>query len=1009
VFAQRYGLRFRDLLRHCMIIGATGSGKSSVMLRMIDQLMSAEAQKNHPCSAILLDPHGDAAMELARSLPDLTTKAIVLDPHFVNFSLNPLELSPYRTEEEKKRQISTRIGELKIYLADVMRSDPERASRLSWIFTGNLHYLYSKGDNPTFRDLYFLVSDESWMDKHDIRSMLVGGGLDDKTIEKTLEGILALRGEAFPPLLNRLARFVLPADSLVARTFCSRKSTIHAEDWLEPGKLTIIRIPKIHDIPEDFRELLAASVVLSVYFAVQSRASRLEEEGRDPSSRSPVFFFIDEFQTIERLQTLEVILSEARKFGLSLILANQYTSQLSNRSLLDAIAQNAGVIMVGGVSGEDARFFGRILGQDFERVLEENTTGRFSVRIRPYEVGTTARTERWLISLAPGPVRPQDAVIQYMRTEMEKRYGGASEDKTIIYRQDQMKVMEEAGKPKLSPLRYTILCFLYYNSGNEYMCTDDQLNEYITKKHGWNSVQINRALSDLMEYGYVTSRTGFLETIMKGRDKETGQPIYGEPTTQDEKERARVVIYSLTKQAIDEFFTLKVHSARAGSALHLLVIRQIVDEYRKLSCWCTVDTGEFKRQRPDILVFKRDMREKGSDVWDYESALPIEVETNPRKHRDGVIENYEKNVRNLMAPLFVVTLPEHRDDIHEILHDKEPGSYRVAYRDVGLDRDRVLELDATADQAAAAAAEQAKPEERIQAKESVDMMMMMTKKKKEVEIFDYWKEHGRPVMDEAYRRKLLDDPNWKDDPIWRAAERKALARPVAGPPRPGPESQQKEQTEEEPAPVAEQPQAAPVQVIEEEEEQPQISPEAAPAAVEQPEEAQRETEPTSDRITQPSDGSAQIAEQPQAELVQAAGGQPHVSPAPTGVVQSEARPETASASGQTQTTTPPSSSPDDEPPAPASEGVTIRLSKAALKTMLFTLKAVSEGKHTTAEVSAELGISQRQAERYLNELIRRGCVFREQKKYFLTGLGEKILQGKVGDAASSSSSSSSNP
>jgi len=197
VFAQKYGLKFKDLLRHCMIIGATGSGKSTVMLRMIHQLMSESVQKVHPCSTILLDPHGDAAIELARSFPDIT-KTILLDPHFVNFSLNPLELSPYRTEEEKKRQISTRIGELKIYLADVMRSDPERASRLSWIFTGNLHYLYSKGDNPTFRDLYFLVSDESWMDKQDIRSMLVGGGLDDKTIEKTLEGILSLRGEAFP-------------------------------------------------------------------------------------------------------------------------------------------------------------------------------------------------------------------------------------------------------------------------------------------------------------------------------------------------------------------------------------------------------------------------------------------------------------------------------------------------------------------------------------------------------------------------------------------------------------------------------------------------------------------------------------------------------------------------------------------------------------------------------------------------------------------------------------------
>jgi len=39
-----------------------------------------------------------------------------------------------------------------------------------------------------------------------------------------------------------------------------------------------------------------------------------------------------------------------------------------------------------------------------------------------------------------------------------------------------------------------------------------------------------------MEYGFITSKTGYLKTIVKGRDKETGQLIYGEPTTQDEKE-----------------------------------------------------------------------------------------------------------------------------------------------------------------------------------------------------------------------------------------------------------------------------------------------------------------------------------------------------------------------------------------------------------------------------------------------------------------------------------------
>jgi len=79
------------------------------------------------------------------------------------------------------------------------------------------------------------------------------------------------------------------------------------------------------------------------------------------------------------------------------------------------------------------------------------------------------------------------------------------------------------------------------------------------------------------------------------------------------------------------------------------------------------------------------------------------------------------------------------------------GHTKLYTRMWGLERDRILELDT---QNMGEGFEGMKPKESMS--------------KKELEIFYCWKEHGRPVMDEAYRQKLLSDPNWKNDPIWNA-------------------------------------------------------------------------------------------------------------------------------------------------------------------------------------------------------------------------------------------------
>lgn len=168
-----------------------------------------------------------------------------------------------------------------------------------------------------------------------------------------------------------------------------------------------------------------------------------------------------------------------------------------------------------------------------------------------------------------------------------------------------------------------------------------------------------------------------------------------------------------------------------------------------------------------FLLRERDTSKPGLDRWDTDSAVPFEVEIYPGKHPDKVVNNYEKNVANLMKPVFLVTLPEDVDEIHRILEDKDPESYSVRYEDMGLSRDRIREL---------AESPVEKADEPQPAKGLEDPKRVKQRQTKEREVYNYWKEHGHPILDEPYRQKLLDDPDWKDDPIWKAAEEKARKR-----------------------------------------------------------------------------------------------------------------------------------------------------------------------------------------------------------------------------------------
>lgn len=261
------GFSFDELTRHVLILGKPGQGKTNLLLSLLLQLGDPALQAKHPSAQIFIDPHGDTSFRLARTMKDWS-KLLLLDPTEIQLSMNPLELLPYETEDERIFQIQMTVSELLMILEDILKTDLDRASRMSWIFTGGLYFLYHFTGSPTFVDLYDLMIDFQTLPMDEVEAMLKNANVPDEILEKTMEAIARLENAAYSPVLNRIAKFIIPSGSYAARTFCCRKTNVPWELMLEPGRATIISVSK-SDLPNEFRELLTNSLVMEFHFLIQ--------------------------------------------------------------------------------------------------------------------------------------------------------------------------------------------------------------------------------------------------------------------------------------------------------------------------------------------------------------------------------------------------------------------------------------------------------------------------------------------------------------------------------------------------------------------------------------------------------------------------------------------------------------------------------------------------------------------------------------------------------------------
>jgi hypothetical protein len=135
--------------------------------------------------------------------------------------------------------------------------------------------------------------------------------------------------EAIWPITNKIGQFL--SSQVVRNIFGQPKSKLNLREAMDNGKIILINLSK-GKIGEDNASMIGSLLVTKFQIDAMSRADMR------PEDRVPFYLYIDEFQNFAT-DSFATILSEARKYKLSLIMANQYTTQLLE-TIRDAIFGN---------------------------------------------------------------------------------------------------------------------------------------------------------------------------------------------------------------------------------------------------------------------------------------------------------------------------------------------------------------------------------------------------------------------------------------------------------------------------------------------------------------------------------------------------------------------------------------------------------------------------------------------------------------------------------------------
>ena len=326
-----------DRRRHMYIIGQTGTGKSVLQESLIIQDIKAGK------GVCVIDPHGDLVETALTNVPKERVEDVILfDPTNSDRPLG-LNMLEYDTEEQKTFVINEVLAIFdKLY--DLKATGGPMFEQ--YMRNTMLLIMDDKSKGATLLEIPKVLADEE--DRKAKLATCTNRFVKDfweKEAQKA--GGDASLANMVPYITSKLTPFI--SNDLLRPIISQSKSAFNFREAMDNNKIILVNLSK-GKLGEMNSNLLGMIVIGKLLFAAMSRVDLPEDQRKD------FYLYIDEFQNFIT-DSISIILSEARKYKLSLVLAHQFIAQLvknGDTGVRDAIFGNVGTIISYRIGVEDA-------------------------------------------------------------------------------------------------------------------------------------------------------------------------------------------------------------------------------------------------------------------------------------------------------------------------------------------------------------------------------------------------------------------------------------------------------------------------------------------------------------------------------------------------------------------------------------------------------------------------------------------------------------------------------
>lgn len=323
------GLTEAERERHVYIIGGTGNGKTTMLQYKIVQDMHAGK------GVAVVDPHGDMAETLLRHVPPGRLRDVVyFNPDDLEYpiGLNLLELTPGLSGNELLREKDIITESVISVFRKIFSEEDTGGHRIEYVLRNTVQTALTI-ENSTLFTVFDLLNDTKY------RKSIIKN-LEDKNLINFWKNELGKAGDMqkvkmAAGITAKIGRFLFSASA--KQILEQPRSTIDFDDIINSGKILICNFSK-GLIGEDTSELFGITVLAKLQLASLRRARLAQKD------RKHFYLYVDEFQNFATASFVQM-LSEARKYRMFMVMAEQSTSQQKDQQMVNIILANVGTVI----------------------------------------------------------------------------------------------------------------------------------------------------------------------------------------------------------------------------------------------------------------------------------------------------------------------------------------------------------------------------------------------------------------------------------------------------------------------------------------------------------------------------------------------------------------------------------------------------------------------------------------------------------------------------------------